>query len=158
MKGPVDTPYEGKYFLLRFTFGGDFPNTPPTAHFLTKVYHPNVEPSNGAICVNTLKRDWKAEHTLKHCLAIIRCLLLQPFPDSALNEDAGKLFMESYDEYYKRARLHADVHGRNKSIVDTEPETGVLQTSSRNSKPQSSSAVAKKASKKLTKKKSLKRL
>jgi Ubiquitin-conjugating enzyme len=97
---------------LRFTFGTEFPATPPTAHFLTKVYHPNICITTGAVCVNTLQRDWQSSHTLKHCLAVIRCLLLQPFPDSALNEDAGKLFMESYDEYFQRARLHADVHGR----------------------------------------------
>jgi ubiquitin-conjugating enzyme E2 S len=112
LEGPQETPYEGKSFLLRFTFGAEFPATPPTAHFLTKVYHPNICISTGAVCVNTLKRDWQSSHTLKHCLAVIRCLLLQPFPDSALNEDAGKLFMESYEEYCKRARLHADVHGR----------------------------------------------
>jgi ubiquitin-conjugating enzyme E2 S len=110
--GPQETPYEGKSFWLRFTFGVEFPATPPTAHFLTKVYHPNICPTTGAVCVNTLQRDWQSSHTLKHCLAVIRCLLLQPFPDSALNEDAGKLFMESYDEYFQRARLHADVHGR----------------------------------------------
>jgi ubiquitin-conjugating enzyme E2 S len=117
MEGPADTPYVGKYFLLRFTFGPDFPTTPPTANFLTKVYHPNVEISNGAICVNTLKRDWKPTHTIKHCLAVIRCLLLEPFPESSLNEEAGKLFMESYNEYYKRTKLHADIHGRTQSIV-----------------------------------------
>jgi ubiquitin-conjugating enzyme E2 S len=117
MEGPADTPYVGKYFLLRFTFGPDFPTTPPTANFLTKVYHPNVEISNGAICVNTLKRDWKPTHTIKHCLAVIRCLLLEPFPESSLNEEAGKLFMESYNEYYKRTKLHADIHGRTQSII-----------------------------------------
>ena len=116
MEGPADTPYVGKYFLLRFTFGPDFPTTPPTAHFLTKVYHPNVDISSGAICVNTLKRDWKASHTMKHCLAVIRCLLLEPFPESSLNEEAGKLFMESYQEYFKRTKLHADIHGRATSI------------------------------------------
>ena len=116
MEGPADTPYVGKYFILRFTFGPDFPTTPPTAHFLTKVYHPNVDISSGAICVNTLKRDWKASHTMKHCLAVIRCLLLEPFPESSLNEEAGKLFMESYQEYFKRTKLHADIHGRALSV------------------------------------------
>lgn len=162
LEGPADTPYTGKFFLMRFTFGPEFPTTPPTAHFLTKVYHPNIDMTTGAICVNTLKRDWKAEHTLKHCLAVIRCLLLQPFPDSALNEDAGKLFMESYDEYYKRAQLHADVHGRMSSVsleFKKEPETRVLQTSSsRNSSVVVTKDGKKTKTKSLTKKKSLKRL
>lgn len=153
MEGPKETPYEGKFFFLRFTFGADFPNTPPNAHFATKVYHPNVDPTTGAVCVNTLKRDWKPDHTIKHCLAIIRCLLLQPFPDSALNEDAGKLFMESYDEYFKRARLHADVHGRAGMFTNKPDDPRVLQASSRNSATQKTSSKGK-----LAKKKSLKRL
>jgi ubiquitin-protein ligase len=37
--------------------------------FLTKIFHPNVA-KNGAICVNTLKRDWKAEHGIKHILLV----------------------------------------------------------------------------------------
>lgn len=137
MEGPADTPYVGKYFLLRFTFGPDFPTTPPTAHFLTKVYHPNVDISTGAICVNTLKRDWKASHTMKHCLAVIRCLLLEPFPESSLNEEAGKLFMESYQEYYKRTKLHADIHGRTTSVkpitIDNESSTTTDESKCENS-------------------------
>lgn len=34
-----------------------------------------------------------------------------PFPESSLNDEAGKNFMESYDEYARRAKLLADVHG-----------------------------------------------
>jgi len=68
--------------------------------------------STGAICVNTLKKDWTAATTFTHVLSVIRCLLIIPFPESSLNDEAGKLFMESYDEYSKRALLMADVHGR----------------------------------------------
>jgi ubiquitin-conjugating enzyme E2 S len=84
------------------------------------MYHPNVDMSSGAICVNTLKKDWTVQTTLSHVLNVIRCLLIVPFPESSLNDEAGRLFMESYDEYSKRARLMADVHGRN---VEVEPTT-----------------------------------
>jgi ubiquitin-conjugating enzyme E2 S len=39
-------------------------------YFLTKIYHPNVAP-NGDICVNTLKKDWTADTTLKVTILII---------------------------------------------------------------------------------------
>ncbi len=67
--------------------------------------------------MNTLKKDWTAETTFSHVLSVIRCLLINPFPESSLNDEAGKLFMESYDEYSKRARLMTDVHGRPQSSV-----------------------------------------
>lgn len=62
--------------------------------------------------MNTLKKDWSPETTFAHVLSVIRCLLIVPFPESSLNDEAGKLFMDSYEEYAKRARLMADVHGR----------------------------------------------
>merc|ERR1712146_385353 len=48
--------------------------------------------------------------TLKHVLQVIRCLLIVPFPESSLNDEAGKLFMESYEEFARRARIMTDVH------------------------------------------------
>jgi len=33
-----------------------------------------------------------------------------PFPESSLNDEAAKLFMESYEEYARRARLMTSVH------------------------------------------------
>jgi ubiquitin-conjugating enzyme E2 S len=59
--------------------------------------------------VNTLKRDWTAEVTLKHILQVIRCLLIVPFPESSLNDEAGKLFMDSYEEFARRARIMTTV-------------------------------------------------
>lgn len=76
---------------------------------LTKIFHPNVSLS-GEICVNTLKKDWKPEHTLAHVLQVVSCLLIVPFPESSLNDEAGKLFMESYDEYARKARLWTGIH------------------------------------------------
>ena len=83
--------------------------------------------SNGDICVNTLKRDWKPEVTLSHVLQVIRCLLIVPFPESSLNDEAGKLFMTSYDEYAARARLFTDLHAlKRKAPSPAKSATGSL--------------------------------
>jgi len=111
IEGPEDTPYHTRYFQLKLVLSTDFPSKPPRGYFLTKIYHPNVDPTTGAICVNTLKKDWTPTTSLSHVLTVIRCLLIVPFPESSLNDEAGKNFMESYDEYAKRARLLAGVHG-----------------------------------------------
>ena len=58
---------------------------------------------------------------MSHVLGVIRCLLIVPFPESSLNDEAGKLFMESYDEYARRARLMTNVHGRTASSGDLAP-------------------------------------
>jgi len=117
IEGPVGTPYASHFFQLKLVLPGDFPNSPPRGFFLTKIYHPNVDESTGAICVNTLKRDWSSSVRLGHVLSVIRCLMIVPFPESSLNDEAGKLFMESYEEYATRAKLMTNVHGRKSSCV-----------------------------------------
>ena len=104
ISGPEGTPYEGGFFRLKLVMGKEYPAAPPRGIFLTKIFHPNVAPS-GDICVSTLKKDWKPDVGLSHILAVIRCLLIVPFPESSLNDDAGKMFMESYDEYARYAKL-----------------------------------------------------
>ena len=111
IEGPEQTPYHTRYFQLKLVLSTDFPATPPRGYFLTKIYHPNVDPTTGAICVNTLKKDWTSSTSLSHVLTVIRCLMIVPFPESSLNDEAGKNFMDSYDEYARRAKLLAGVHG-----------------------------------------------
>eukprot|EP00604_Paraphysomonas_vestita_P000642 CAMPEP_0174825002 /NCGR_PEP_ID=MMETSP1107-20130205/40729_1 /TAXON_ID=36770 /ORGANISM="Paraphysomonas vestita, Strain GFlagA" /LENGTH=226 /DNA_ID=CAMNT_0016055493 /DNA_START=94 /DNA_END=774 /DNA_ORIENTATION=- len=109
ISGPEETPYFGGKFRMKLVLSQDFPASPPKGYFLTRIYHPNVA-LNGDICVNTLKRDWNSEVTLKHVLQVIRCLLIVPFPESSLNDEAGKLFMDSYEEFARRARIMTQVH------------------------------------------------
>ncbi|XP_054762545.1 ubiquitin-conjugating enzyme E2 S-like [Lytechinus pictus] len=111
IEGPSGTPYAAGQFRIKLVLGKDFPKAPPKGFFLTKVFHPNVA-SNGEICVNTLKRDWKADMGIKHLLLTIKCLLIYPNPESALNEEAGKLLLEQYDTYFSRAKMMTEIHAQ----------------------------------------------
>jgi len=111
IEGPVGTPFEGGVFRIKLCLGADFPNSPPKGYFITKVFHPNVSEA-GEICVNTLKKDWKPSHGLEHVLMVIRCLLVFPNAESALNAEAGKLLLEQYEEFAKRAQLMTKIHAR----------------------------------------------
>eukprot|EP00510_Aplanochytrium_minuta_P000464 CAMPEP_0184011126 /NCGR_PEP_ID=MMETSP0954-20121128/3642_1 /TAXON_ID=627963 /ORGANISM="Aplanochytrium sp, Strain PBS07" /LENGTH=198 /DNA_ID=CAMNT_0026290885 /DNA_START=300 /DNA_END=896 /DNA_ORIENTATION=+ len=126
IEGPVGTPYEGGFFRCKLVLGNEFPNAPPRGFFLTKIFHPNVA-LNGDICVNTLKKDWKPDLGIGHIFQVIRCLLIVPFPESALNEDASKLFLESYDEYAKRAKLLTGIHA-SRDINEAKKRRGASKT------------------------------
>lgn len=84
-------------------------------YFLTKIFHPNVS-KTGEICVNVLKKDWKPDLGIRHVLLVIRCLLIEPFPESALNEEAGKLLLDDYEDYAKHARLMTSIHASKRYI------------------------------------------
>ncbi|UYV78812.1 UBE2S [Cordylochernes scorpioides] len=42
----------------------------------------------------------------------IKCLLIYPNPESALNEEAGRLLQTAYEEYHQRARMMTEVHAQ----------------------------------------------
>jgi len=123
--GPEGTPFHRGNFRMKLVLSHDYPSSPPRGYFLTKIYHPNVS-SNGDICVNTLKKDWSPETSLKHVFQVIRCLLIVPFPESSLNDEAGKLFMDSYDEFARRARLMTDVHAVDETEENEEDEAEAI--------------------------------
>jgi ubiquitin-conjugating enzyme E2 S len=108
--GPSHTPFSAGIFKLHLTIPPTYPQQPPTAHFRTPIFHPNVDPQTGGVCVETLKRDWDAKLTLRDILIVISCLLIQPNPDSALNAEAGQLIQEEYKAFAKRARMMSGIH------------------------------------------------
>lgn len=96
---------------MHLTIPADYPQQPPTANFRTPIFHPNVEPQTGGVCVETLKRDWDPKLTLRDVLVTICCLLIQPNPDSALNAEAGSLIQDNYEAFARRAELMTSIHG-----------------------------------------------
>lgn len=114
--GPAGTPYMSGVFRVKLTLGKDFPQSPPKAYFLTRIFHPNVA-ANGEICVNTLKKDWKPDLGIKHILLTIKCLLIVPNAESALNAEAGKMLLEHYDDYSRRAKMMTEIHAQKASAA-----------------------------------------
>ena len=110
LEGPKATPYEYGIFRVKLIISNEFPHQAPKGLFITKIFHPNIS-EKGEICVNTLKKDWNpSQWNLYNLFEVIKCLLIVPFPQSALNEEAGKLFMENYDEYFKIAKMYTNIY------------------------------------------------
>ncbi|CAN1259774.1 Ubiquitin-conjugating enzyme E2 22, partial [Linum perenne] len=124
IEGPDGTPYENGVFRMKLLLPHDFPKLPPQGFFLTKIFHPNIS-SDGKICVNTLKKDWNPSLGLRHVLVVVRCLLIEPFPESALNEQASKMLLDNYEDYFKHARLLTGIHAKPKP----KPKTGAISES-----------------------------
>eukprot|EP00026_Physarum_polycephalum_P016325 Phypoly_transcript_17205.p1 GENE.Phypoly_transcript_17205~~Phypoly_transcript_17205.p1 ORF type:complete len:206 (-),score=44.29 Phypoly_transcript_17205:126-743(-) len=161
IEGPAGTPYEGGLFKMRLRLGSDFPKAPPKAFFLTKIFHPNVS-KKGEICVNTLKKDWKEDLGIKHILLTVKCLLIVPNPESSLNEEASRLLLEDYEDYFKHAKLFTSIHAQKQSEKTEEPVSTVNNENTDGNTTQTTTTKApeKAAEKKkvVEKKKSLKRL
>jgi len=159
--GPEETPFYGGKFRMKLVISDEYPNVPPKGYFMTRIFHPNVA-LNGDICVNTLKRDWNCDVTIKHVLQVIRCLLIIPFPESSLNDEAGKMFMESYEEYASRARIMTQVHAMTSEskgkFLSTHTDDFVTTNGGLAGEEEIASVVQQKKKEKDIKKKNLKRL
>ncbi|KIW67039.1 hypothetical protein PV04_06316 [Phialophora macrospora] len=108
--GADGTPYANGLWRLSLKIPMDYPKSPPKATFKTRIYHPNIDEKTGAVCLETLKRDWDPKLTLKDILVTISCLLIQPNPDSALNAAAGALIQENYEAFSTQAQLMTRIH------------------------------------------------
>ncbi|CCD14941.1 unnamed protein product [Trypanosoma congolense IL3000] len=101
--GPEDTIWEGGVFKLWLEFSDEYPCAPPSAHFVTKMFHPNVY-VNGDICLDTLKSNWSPTLDVESVLLMITSLLSDPNPSSAANGEAAKMFAHNRDKYEERVR------------------------------------------------------
>ncbi|KAG9354395.1 hypothetical protein JZ751_001103, partial [Albula glossodonta] len=63
--GPPNTLYEGGYFKAHIKFPIDYPYSPPTFRFLTKMWHPNIYEVSTHICFR---------HTVCVCICVCACM------------------------------------------------------------------------------------
>ncbi|KAF2496113.1 UBC-like protein, partial [Lophium mytilinum] len=110
LAGPPGTPFASGLFALHLSIPPTYPVHPPTATFRTRIFHPNVDEATGAVCVETLKRDWSEKLKLRDVLVTISCLLIQPNPESALNAEAGRLCAEDWGSFERRVKVWVGIH------------------------------------------------
>ncbi|XP_076176727.1 ubiquitin-conjugating enzyme E2 R1 [Ptiloglossa arizonensis] len=102
--GPPDTLYQGGYFKAQMKFPLDYPYSPPTIRFLTKVWHPNVY-ENGDLCISILHppiddpqsgelpcERWNPTQSVRTILLSVISLLNEPNTFSPANVDASVMY------------------------------------------------------------------
>nr|AAP06299.1 similar to GenBank Accession Number U58652 ubiquitin-conjugating enzyme E2-32k in Oryctolagus cuniculus [Schistosoma japonicum] len=99
--GPPMTLYEGGYFKARLCFPDDYPYSPPTMHFMSRMYHPNIY-ENGEVCISILhspgddpqsgelpSERWNPTQNVRTILLSVISLLNEPNVHSAAHVDAS---------------------------------------------------------------------
>ncbi|XP_028258924.1 ubiquitin-conjugating enzyme E2 R2-like isoform X1 [Parambassis ranga] len=107
--GPPNTHYEGGYFKARIKFPVDYPYSPPSFRFLTKMWHPNIY-ENGDVCISILhppvddpqsgelpSERWNPTQNVRTILLSVISLLNEPNTFSPANVDASVMYRKWRD-------------------------------------------------------------
>ncbi|KAL9646214.1 hypothetical protein ABK040_008087 [Willaertia magna] len=115
IEGPTGTPYEGGKWKLKIQFPVDYPFTSPKIHFVTPIYHPNVN-TDGKICLNILDKEWNPAVNISQVLDTIKILIREPNPESAVLPSIGKLYETNREAFNEEAKRHTEEHAKEENV------------------------------------------
>lgn len=105
-EGPPQSSYRGGIFHLLFKCPMNYALAPPTVHFLTRVYHPNIG-CDGEICMDRLQtRGWSPALTIEKVVLSVMSLLSDPNIENPLVPEIATTFVLDRSLYDKNARLY----------------------------------------------------
>ncbi|EYU24410.1 hypothetical protein ABFS82_04G160900 [Erythranthe guttata] len=107
INGPEDTPWSGGKFKLTLDFPHDYPMKPPRVRFVSQMFHPNIY-EDGRVCVDFLEDEWTPALLVETILISIQSLLSDANPDTPVNSDAARMFVDNRREYNRRVREIAE--------------------------------------------------
>ena len=129
IKGPEGTPFEGGVWTLNLSVPERYPFEPPKVHFVTPIYHPNID-SGGRICLDTLKMppkgSWRPAVNLSTLLTTIRLLIATPNADDGLMPDITNLYKTNPKKFAETARKMTQVHAKPKPMTELKDGSDII--------------------------------
>ena len=101
--GPIDTPYAGGMFFLTSDFTENYPNEKPEVKFINKIYHLNVSPHDGHICISTLN-SWKPKTPMVDVISSIFALFYDQNPKSPYSGEMAREYETNRAEFNRKAQ------------------------------------------------------
>ncbi|KAF9036985.1 hypothetical protein BDZ89DRAFT_1090746 [Hymenopellis radicata] len=105
IEGPAGTIYAGLTFKISIHFPSNYPYVPPAIKFDTPCFHPNVDITGGAICLDILQDKWSAVYSVQTILLSLQSLLGEPNNASPLNSEAASLWSKP-DKFKAQLMAH----------------------------------------------------
>ena len=94
--------FKNGVFTITIDFHTSFPNYRPEVRISNKIYHLNVSPSNGHICVSFLNKWEKTTSIAMLLVGIYLVFILPQNPDSPFRLDMAREFTHNRSEFNKK--------------------------------------------------------
>ena len=101
-EGSACSPYEDGIFQVKIKLPNDFPNERPCLYFITKMFHPNIQQSDGKVSLNLLY-NWVSTRTIEDVLYGFIEVMDNP-KNCGYNEEPGKLLLEDRDKFFEKVQ------------------------------------------------------
>ena len=96
IQGPQTSCYSGGNFSVDIQLPANYPLVPPLIRFNTRIWHPNIDSTNGDIRLDILKSAWQPSMTLCMILTMLHSLMALPNPYYPQDMEAAKMFKLDY--------------------------------------------------------------
>ena len=109
IEGPKNTCFENGKFNAELFLPDQYPLVPPKVHFLTKIFHPNID-RVGRVCLDILKDKWSPALQIGKVCISVQVLLQCPNPDDPLDNriaDIWKQDLKAEDTAREWTKLYA---------------------------------------------------
>ncbi|KAG9135429.1 hypothetical protein Leryth_007189 [Lithospermum erythrorhizon] len=115
--GPRDSHYQGGVWKVRVELPDAYPYKSPSICFVNKMYHPNVDVTSGAVCLDVIKQTWSPMFDLVNIFEVfLPQLLLYPNPSDPLNREAGALMMSDTTAYEQRVKEYCQEYAKPQDV------------------------------------------
>lgn len=111
--GPDNSAYSGGKFHLELYLPRDYPMVPPKVHFLTRIYHPNID-RFGRICLDILKDKWSPALQIDKVCQSLQLLFQMPNTDDPLDPTVANHFINNPTQANEQAKQWTKLYAMKK--------------------------------------------
>ena len=111
-KGSSCSPYEDGIFELKVNLPNEYPDKRPWLYFITKMFHPNIQQSDGKVSI-TLLYNWVKTLTIEEVINGFIQVMEEPEVGPGYGEEPQKLLEKDRDAFFEKVEEYTMKYAMN---------------------------------------------